>query len=71
VFAEGTRVADKLLIIDMPAAAAFSAPRTAGVGTAIGDGASVLSRRVHQLAAYLQPVGAAGIGPVRRPDDHP
>jgi SAM-dependent methyltransferase len=72
VFAEGRhprrrQTADHRLA----APAVITAHPGVGVDAAVGDGVSGHARRVHQLAAYLQPVGAAGIGQVRRPGNHP
>ncbi len=69
VFAEGTRVADQARD-HRPAAAAFAAaPPAAGGDAAAGAGGAVRARRRDQLAALLQPVGAAGAGRARRPGD--
>ena len=61
VFAEGTRVADKLLIIDLRAAAVAGARRRRLVSMLpLAMLFPVAARRSHQLAACLQPARRCG-----------
>ena len=69
VFAEGTRVATKLRDHRPAAAAVAAAHPAAGDDAAVRAGGAVRARRGDQLAAHLQPVGAAGTGRARRPGD--
>ena len=59
VIAEGTRVADKLLIIDLPRPPAPLHLRQVGDHAAVRAVRPVRPRRRHQFAAQLQPVGVA------------
>ncbi len=65
VFAEGTRAADKLVIIDLPRPPSPLHIAAAGDDAAAGAGRAVRARRRDQFAALLQPVGAAGSGRAR------
>ena len=69
VIAEGTRVADKLLIIDLPRPPWPLHLRAVGDDAAVRAVDPVRARRRDQLAAHLQPVGAARPRRTRRPVD--
>ncbi len=66
VFAEGTRVADQARDHRPAAATVAAAHPAAGGDAAAGAGGAVRARRRDQLAAHLQPVGAASAGRARR-----
>ena len=69
VIAEGTRAADQAADHRPAAAAVAAAPRAAGDDAAVRAVDPVRARRRDQLAAHLQPVGAARAGRARRPVD--
>ena len=65
VIAEGTRVADKLLIIDMSRWPSVLHVAKLATMAPFCTGAAIRARRIHQFPVNLQSVGHPGAGRIR------